>query len=119
MKRSKSNEVLQNKKSKGSLGVSSSASSSRSVTDELVGLLSRKLETGTKSLPPSQSFHLWFTEIAECTCNELVLVVGNKTQFQIVEVEMYLKYAGHFDSFSHGDDKQLNTCGEWYFHRQN
>lgn len=118
MKRSKSNEDLHNKKSKVNLDMSSSDISSS--TDKLMLLLSRQLETEKKSsLPPSPSFQLWFNDIAECICNELILVIGNKAKFKIVEIEMYLKYSNHYDSFSHSDDKQLNTCGEWYFHRQN
>lgn len=59
-----------------------------------------------------------FDCISSKVLNEFILQIGDQP-FQIAEVEFYLRSQKHNDTFSHCDQVQLDTCGQWYFHRQN
>ena len=54
-----------------------------------------------------------FKAIASDMFNKVALVAGY-ARFRVVEIEFYLDP----DPFIHADAMQINTSGEWYFHRQ-
>lgn len=58
-----------------------------------------------------------FEKLATYLIKNVVLVI-NKKDYQICELEFYLKSNDHPDAFTHGDaDQQVK--GKFYFHRQN
>lgn len=59
----------------------------------------------------------WFSRMASLLLGASTLVIG-AARFDIVEVEAYLWCEGHTDPYVHRDPQQMNTCGEWYFHRE-
>lgn len=59
----------------------------------------------------------WFSRMASLLLGASTLVIG-AARFDIVEVEAYLWCEGHADPYVHRDPQQMNTCGEWYFHRE-
>lgn len=59
----------------------------------------------------------WFDEMADAAIRRSELVVAGK-RLAILEVEFYLYRAGHEDPYVHRSAEQMNTNGEWYFHRE-
>jgi hypothetical protein len=59
----------------------------------------------------------WFDEMADAAIRRSELVVAGK-RLAILEVEFYLHRADHPDTYVHRSAAQLNTTGEWYFHRE-
>jgi len=80
----------------------------------------------------------WFSKIAESIFRQHILVASHK-KFLITEIEFYLfstqlvqrvsgletnlqslssQFGTHPDPYVHQHSQQLNTCGEWYFHRE-
>jgi hypothetical protein len=59
----------------------------------------------------------WFSRMAGLLLGASTLVIGT-AHFDVVEIEAYLWCEGHADPYVHRDPQQMNTCGEWYFHRE-
>lgn len=59
----------------------------------------------------------WFDAMADAAIRGSELVVAGE-RFTILEVEFYLRRADHPDPYVHGSEQQVNTNGEWYFHRE-
>ena len=77
---------------------------------------------GGESKKGEQVWQQWFSGIANRLMNQMrlqVAVRGEVSRFRICEVEFYLHCAGHTDTFSHRDELQRASSGQWYFHRQN
>lgn len=54
--------------------------------------------------------------IAKALLLKYVLVVNDKKEFRICEIEFYINNTTHGDQYTHGDVNQ-KTFGKWYFHR--
>ena len=65
----------------------------------------------------NKTYNEWFQQMANELLKNYELCVNDKT-YQIVEIEFYYKNENHHDTFVHCDKMQLNTCCQWYFHRQ-
>ena len=61
------------------------------------------------------SYEQKFCELSNYLLNRIILV-ANKKNHRICEIEFYLKEPSHKDKFVHGDPDQKIKC-RWYFHR--
>ncbi|OCB87181.1 hypothetical protein A7U60_g5697 [Sanghuangporus baumii] len=61
-----------------------------------------------------------FGQIARSLMHEHILVVSqdkiSRTEYELLEVEFYLRKEGHEDPFTHAAPEQTES-GKWYFHR--
>ena len=65
--------------------------------------------------PTQESEMDWFVQVSELLLNQTEFMIGGKPH-RFLEIEYYLKNEKHPDPFVHGDPVQ-QTCGQWYFHR--
>jgi 3-methyladenine DNA glycosylase Mpg len=59
--------------------------------------------------------HTTVQKIAQALLTRYVLVV-NDIEYQLAEIEFYVKSVDHNDQYTHGDANQ-KKFGKWYFHR--
>jgi hypothetical protein len=64
-----------------------------------------------------QSYHEWYKQMYDYLLNNVQLS-ANGYKYQLIEIEFYYKSDNHYDTFVHCDKMQLNTCCQWYFHKQ-
>ena len=78
--------------------------------DALAGLLD------VSAISSHNDIQLRFGQIARMLIHDFVIVVtledGSRTEYELLEVEFYLRKPGHDDPFAHGAHEQ-KTTGNW------